>query len=90
MITTSDANMFESCKKHLRHVEEPYFHHMCNALSYGFAMIGGGLGAIVHAFLPAFFQTTASDTVARLHAKLQPRAARTKANENAETSGTDL
>jgi hypothetical protein len=66
-------SMLKKCKDHLESVEESYFQHLTHALSYGSRMVCGGLGAIVHAFIPALFQTTASRITAQLHEELQAR-----------------
>lgn len=62
---------------HPREVEETYFEHMGVASSFGFAMIWGGIKALVHAVFPAFCVTSGSDTVRRLYAILvQKRGAK--------------
>lgn len=71
--------MYKKCKDHLERVEEGYFEHMFHALSYGSKMVAGGLAAIVHAFIPSLFQTTASTITSALHQQLQARLARAKA-----------
>lgn len=55
---------------HPASVDESYVEHFRVASGFGMAMIVGGLGALVHAVLPAAFQTTGSDTIARLHARM--------------------
>lgn len=77
------GGMFNKCKDHLEGVEETYFQHMCHALSYGSKMVAGGFGAIIHAFIPSIFQTTASRVTAELHQELQGRLARAKAKRDA-------
>jgi len=39
-------------------------------------MLAGGIGAVVHAFVPALCKTSGSDTVKRLHARLTGDPAR--------------
>lgn len=75
--------MIKKCKDHLECVEESYFQHMCHALSYGGRMIFGGLGAVLHALIPALCQTTASSVTAKLHEELQARLAKAKAKRDA-------
>jgi hypothetical protein len=70
--------MLHDCKDHLHSIDETYCQHMGHALGFGFRMIGGGIGAVIHALCPAFFKYTASSTVAKLHAELQDRIARAK------------
>jgi hypothetical protein len=59
--------------QHPRGVGESYFAHARVALSFGVAMIGGGLGCLMHAAVPALCTRTGSDTVRRLHARLTGR-----------------
>lgn len=55
---------------HPRQVEETYFEHMGVAARFGFAMIWGGLKALIHAVFPAWCETSGSDTIRRLHARI--------------------
>jgi hypothetical protein len=59
--------MFKKSKAHLDHVHEGYFQHMGLALYVAFTMIVGGLMCLVHAFIPALFQTCASQRISKLH-----------------------
>ena len=54
-------------------VGESYTEHMGVALSFAGPLLGAGLAALVHAFLPFLFHTTASTTVKRLHARMVSR-----------------
>ncbi len=54
-------------------VGESYAEHMKVALSFAFPLLGAGCAALVHAFLPFLFLTTASTTVKRLHARMMNR-----------------
>ena len=55
---------------HPASVDESYGEHFHVAASFGVAMLIGGLGALLHAFVPAFCKTTGSRTVKRLYARL--------------------
>jgi hypothetical protein len=55
---------------HPASVDETYREHFQVAAGFGMAMLVGGLGALLHAFVPAFCKRTGSSTVKRLHAKL--------------------
>ena len=46
---------------------------MAVALSFGARLLGAGSAAIVHALVPALFQTAASDAVRTMHAELENR-----------------
>ncbi|HEV2566109.1 MAG TPA: DUF6356 family protein [Microvirga sp.] len=69
---------------HPESVGESYFEHMNVALSFAGPLLAAGLAALVHAFLPFLFLTTASRTVKRLHARMvnrQPHPASHEARE---------
>ena len=51
-------------------VGESYVEHFGVAGRFGMTMIKGGLGALVHAFVPALCKTRGSDTVAELHRQM--------------------
>ena len=65
-------------RDHPASVGESYAEHFGVAARFGVRLIGGGLGALVHAIVPAWCQTTGSRTVAALHAEMvaKRRAAR--------------
>ena len=50
-----------------REVGETYGEHFAAASSCGFALIASGLACLVHAVFPFLFESTASDTVRRMH-----------------------
>ncbi len=68
--------MIRKSSGHLEKVGEGYFEHMGFALCFSVRMIAGGIGGIIHAFIPALCQTTASTTVRALHQEMQDRQAR--------------
>ena len=51
-------------------VGESYTEHFGVAGRFGMTMMKGGLGALVHAFIPALCKTRGSDTVAELHRQM--------------------
>ncbi|WP_242186332.1 DUF6356 family protein [Sphingomonas sp. CARO-RG-8B-R24-01] len=51
-------------------VGESYTEHFGVASRFGMTMIVGGLGAVVHAFVPAWCKTSGSSTVAKLHRRM--------------------
>ena len=53
--------------KHLRAIDKSYFEHLKDALYYGFRLLIGGIGAILHAIFPFILTTIASDTINDLH-----------------------
>ncbi len=51
-------------------VGESYAEHFGVAGRFGVTMIAGGLGALVHAVIPALCKTRGSDTVRELHRQM--------------------
>lgn len=51
-------------------VGESYAEHFGVATRFGVRMIAGGIGAMIHGFLPFAFKTTGSRTVSALHAEM--------------------
>lgn len=64
---------------HPAEVGESYTQHFGVASGIGLTLIRGGLGALVHAFIPRFCVTTGSDTIARLHKKIVAQRAAKRA-----------
>ena len=60
---------------HPRTVGESYLEHFGIAGRFGATMVAGGLKCLVHALLPALFERSASDCVARLNGELTRRRA---------------
>jgi hypothetical protein len=59
--------------EHPESVGESYLEHMNVALSFAVPLLAAGLAALIHAFLPFLFLTTASRTVKQLHARMTNR-----------------
>lgn len=57
--------------EHPRSVDESYGEHFGVAWHFGLTMLKGGLGALIHALIPALCNTTGSDALARLNALLE-------------------
>tara|TARA_B100001248_G_scaffold184850_1_gene140977 strand:+ start:230 stop:448 length:219 start_codon:yes stop_codon:yes gene_type:complete len=53
--------------EHLRAIDKSYFEHLKDALYYGFRLLIGGIGAILHAIFPFILTSIASDTINDLH-----------------------
>ena len=53
--------------EHLRAIDKSYFEHLKDALYYGFRLLIGGIGAILHAIFPFILTSIASDTSDELH-----------------------
>ena len=53
--------------EHLRSIDKSYFEHLKDALNYGFRLLIGGIGAILHAIFPFILTSIASDTINDLH-----------------------
>lgn len=72
--------MLKKCKEHLECAEEGYFQHFAFATKFSLRLVFAGVAGVTHAIIPAFFKTTASDTVLKLAEELKERRARTDAN----------
>ena len=59
---------------HPRAVNEDYFAHAGVALRFALILLGAGLAALVHAVVPALFETTASSIIKKLHAQMTSRS----------------
>jgi len=62
-------------------VDETYGEHFVYASSRGLKMLGAGCAAVVHAFLPFLFETTASTMMKELAGEMGQR--RDEAEKNA-------
>ena len=58
---------------HPAKVDETYFQHMRFALGFAFWLGAAALAALVHAFLPALCETTASRILKRLNMRIESR-----------------
>jgi hypothetical protein len=56
-------------------VGESYFEHAGIAGRFGAAMVAGGIKCLLHAVMPAVFERSASECVARLNGELTRRRA---------------
>jgi hypothetical protein len=61
-------------REHLSGVHEDYFEHMRFALGFGLKLLGAALAVIIHALIPALFETKGSATVFRLADELANRS----------------
>lgn len=59
--------------EHPESLGESYGAHFRTALGVSGALLGAGAACLVHAFLPAAFQTTGSRTIRRLDERLRGR-----------------
>ena len=59
--------MIFKSKQHLKTVNESYREHFLIAAKIGLIMIVYGLMAILHAIIPAYFQTSASNKIKELN-----------------------
>lgn len=60
---------------HPRTVNEDYLAHAGVALRFAMLLLGAGIAALVHAAVPALFETTASSVIKKLHAEMMNRSA---------------
>lgn len=69
---------FQSFSSHPASVGETYFGHLYFAARFAFRLFKAGGAALVHAIIPAWFETTASRQVETLHDELTNRHAISK------------
>lgn len=55
---------------HPASVGETYPAHLRVATRFGVRMIAGGIGAVIHGFVPFLFTTTGSRTIEALHGEI--------------------
>ncbi len=66
-------NLITAFRDHPASVGESYGEHMRFALGFSGALFGAALAALVHAFLPCFFEKTASRRIRQLNDRLGNR-----------------
>ncbi|MGQ0429154.1 MAG: DUF6356 family protein [Gammaproteobacteria bacterium] len=55
---------------HPTSVNESYFKHLANAMSFGLHMVWGGIVCMVHAIIPGVYCTKASEMIGELHDRM--------------------
>ena len=60
-------------KQHLDTMKESYAEHLFAAACISLRLTGAGIAVFIHALCPAFFVSTGSNMVNKLHAELQKR-----------------
>ena len=66
--------MIKKSKEHLKKTNESYFKHMQEALVISFELLISCLMAFIHALLPSFFTTSASNKIKKLNAFIENRS----------------
>ena len=56
--------------QHLDDVNETYFEHMGNAMSFAGHMLTGAIACAIHAIAPGLFESTGSDRIKYLHERM--------------------
>lgn len=56
--------------QHLDEVNETYFEHMGNAMSFAGHMLTGAIACAIHAIAPGLFMTTGSSRIEYLHERM--------------------
>lgn len=65
-----------SIRDHLQEAGLGYFGHMRRALGVGARLIGGGVAAVLHGFVPFLYPARASEVIDLLHAESERDRAR--------------
>ena len=63
--------------EHPRSLKETYLEHLGHASSFGLSLVLAGAACLVHAVVPAVFETTGSREVHRLREKMMARRSTT-------------
>ncbi len=63
----------QSFTAHPASVNESYFQHLCFAARFSIRLFAAAFAALVHAIVPAWFETTASDLIKAMHDDLSSR-----------------
>ena len=71
--TTRDDQALNLFTRHPAAVGETYWQHLAVAGSFWFWLTLAALAAFVHAIVPALCETTASQIIRKLHAKMETR-----------------
>lgn len=67
------ASFLQACKDHPASVGETYFGHMRFAGWFASRLFLAGAAALIHAIVPALFETTASDHIRDLYRRIEGR-----------------
>ena len=59
---------------HPRSVDESYVEHAGVASRFAFRLLGAGVAALVHAFIPCLFEKTASSMIKTMHSEIASRS----------------
>jgi hypothetical protein len=76
--------------QHPHAVGESYGEHMKAALTFAGPLAGAALAALIHAFLPFLFATTASGTIRRLHARMVNRVPKAPLQEASASEASGM
>ena len=71
---------------HPESVGETFGEHFGVASRFGFRLVRGGLGCMLHAWLPFAFKTAGSDTVRELHDQLVAKRSAARAAQTQMTT----
>jgi hypothetical protein len=58
---------------HPQSVDESYGEHLLFAFGFAARLFGAGLAALIHAFIPCLFETTASRMIREMHERIANR-----------------
>jgi len=64
---------------HPASVGETYMEHMAHATGFGTSLILAGIACLIHGLIPAWFVSTGSNTIRRLHDRMVINRTRKKA-----------
>lgn len=71
--TSRTTGFFRAFVDHPASVDETYLQHMRFAFGFAGTMFAAGAAALIHALIPPLFETTASQLVRKMYARLEAR-----------------
>ena len=66
-------NIIVKSKKHCNQVNENYLKHMNVAVKISFSLFIASIMALIHAFIPALFEKSASNKIIKMYNYLQEK-----------------
>jgi len=67
------SGFFKSFTEHPASVGETYWQHLIFAGRFSIMLFAAAFAALIHAIIPAFFETTASKTIRKMFAEMESR-----------------
>jgi hypothetical protein len=69
-LSSPEGNMRKLLTDHPASVGETYLEHMGHSAGFGTSLILAGIACLIHGLIPAWFVSTGSNTIRRLHDRM--------------------